>query len=355
MDGRAILTAVKVMVTGGTGMAGSHTVRALAAAGHGVRLLVRERGKVRRVFDPHGVAIPEADIVEGDMADESAVAEALRGCDAVFHAAALVDMRRAMARRVLETNARGVELVLGSAVRRGLPSIVYVSSLTVFFRPGAAPLTLDMPIAWGQTAYARSKAAAERAVRRMQEAGAPIRVTYPSAICGPDDPGPGVVTRAVCSWLDICVLTPGGFQVVDARDLAVLHRILLEQPSGAGRYAAAGEMLRWPEIYALMEQLTGRTLRHIRIPGALFRALGSLGDVAKRIRDFNYPLTRDAMEFVTRWPGADASRTLAELAPLGLRFRPAAETYTDTLRWLAEAGHLPPAKIGRLADANSAR
>ena len=45
---------MKVLVTGGTGFTGSHTVRALVAAGHKVRLLVRDPAKVRTVFEADG-------------------------------------------------------------------------------------------------------------------------------------------------------------------------------------------------------------------------------------------------------------------------------------------------------------
>jgi nucleoside-diphosphate-sugar epimerase len=125
---------VKVLVTGGTGFTGSHTVRALVDAGHEVGLPVRDADKVRSVFEPQGF-VP-SDLVVSDMTDQDAVDGALVGCDAVIHTAAVVDLRRAMARRVEETNARGVELVVGGAARRGLPSIIYVSSLGVFFVPG---------------------------------------------------------------------------------------------------------------------------------------------------------------------------------------------------------------------------
>jgi nucleoside-diphosphate-sugar epimerase len=337
---------VKVLVTGGTGFTGSHTVRALVAADHEVRLLVRDPAKVRNVFEAYGV-IPK-DFVVGDMTDEATVDDALAGCDGVVHAAALVDLRRVAARLVEEKNTRGVELVVGGAVRRGLPSIIYVSSLGAFFTPGGPPLSPDLPVAPGTTAYARSKAQAERYVRRLQEQGAPIRISYPAGIVGPIDPTMSAANAGLRSMVrDIGLITSSGFQVVDVRDLATLHLKLLELPAGMHRYAAAGEMLAWSDLYHLLDNLIGRRVRRVRVPGGLLRAAGSAGDVVKRFYDFDFPLTRDAMEFTTRWPGADADRTTREL---GHHFRDVAETYRDTLIWMYRAGHLSAEHVGRLAN-----
>jgi dihydroflavonol-4-reductase len=337
---------VKVLVTGATGFTGSHTVRALVAADHEVRLLVRDPAKVRTVFESDAF-IPE-DVVVGDMTDVSAVDDALAGCDGVVHAAALVDLRRAAASRVEDTNACGVELVVGGAVRRGLPSIVYVSSLGAFFVPGGPPLSPELPIAPGTTAYARSKAQAEHYVRGLQEQGAPIRISYPAGIVGPDDPTMSAGNNGLRSMVrDIGLITSSGIQVVDVRDVAMLHRQLLELPAGPHRYAAAGEMLSWSDCFLLLDSLIGRHIRRIRVPGGLLRAAGSAGDMVKRFYDFDFPLTRDTMEFTTQWPGADAERTTREL---GLHFRDVAETYRDTLIWMYRAGHLAAEHVGRLAD-----
>ncbi|HEX3546897.1 MAG TPA: NAD-dependent epimerase/dehydratase family protein [Mycobacterium sp.] len=337
---------MKVLVTGGTGFTGSHTVCALVAAGHEVRLLVRDADKVRRVFEPHGF-VP-ADLVVGDMTDAVAVREAIVGCDGVVHTAALVDLRRAAARLVEDTNARGVELVVGGAAHRGLASIVHVSSLGVFFVPGGPPLTPQLPVAPGTTAYARSKAHAEVYVRRLQDDGAPISICYPAAIVGPDDPGLSVPNIGLLSFMrDLWLITSGGIQVADVRDVAALHVTLLELPAGAHRYAAAAEMLSWDELYQLCVRLTGLNMRRIRVPGALLRAAGSVGDVVKRFHDFDFPLTRDTMEFTTRWPGADAERTTREL---GLVFRDVEATYRDTLTWMYNAGHLTATQVGKLAE-----
>jgi dihydroflavonol-4-reductase len=337
---------VKVLVTGGTGFTGSHTVHALVASGHEVRLLVRDPAKVRGAFEPYDF-VPD-DVVVGDMTDAAAVDDALAGCDGVVHVAALVDLRRASARLVEDTNARGVELVIGGAVRRGLPSIVYVSSLGIFFEPGGPPLVPELPITFGTTAYGRSKARAERYVRRLQDDGAPIRISYPSAISGPNDPTMSATNQGLRAAVrDLGLVTSGCVQVVDVRDLATLHRQLLELPAGPHRYAAAGEMFTWPGYFALLDSLTGRRIRRVRIPGGLLRVAGSAGDVVKRFYDFDFPLTRDMMEFMTRWPGADAERTTREL---GLHFRAAADTYRDTLMWLYRTGQLGAEHVGKLAD-----
>ncbi|MFK7895466.1 MAG: NAD-dependent epimerase/dehydratase family protein [Myxococcota bacterium] len=339
---------MRVMMTGGTGFTGSHTVRAYLAAGHRVRLLVRDPSKVRRVFDPLDIAIPEQDIIAGDITDAASVEEAMQGCDAVYHGAALVDMRRAMAERVLSTNRRGVELVVGGAAKRGLPSIVYVSSSSVFFTPGCGPLHLDMPIAPGSTAYAQSKGEAEHEVRRMQGEGASIRTSYPSGIIGPDDPGLSDANQALYTFFkQTGVNTSSGFQIVDVRDLAALHLRMLELPEGAHRYMAAGPMLSWPETYRTIDRTTGKRLWRFPVPGPLFRALGSVGDLIKQVYDFSFPLTRDAMEYATQWPGCSAEETTRAL---GVEFRGAEETYRDTVRWLYDAGHLKARHVGRLAE-----
>ena len=343
---------MRVMVTGGTGFTGSHTVRRFLEQGHRVRLLVRDADKVRRVFDPLGIGFPREDVIVGDILDAVAVEHAMEGCDAVFHSAALVDMRRSMARRVLETNRRGVDLVVGGACRRGLPAIVYVSSISVFFEPrrGRAgdPLHLDLPVAPGTSAYARSKAEAEHEIQRLQQGGAPIRASYPTGIVGPDDPGLSDANHALYTFFKQSgVNTSSGFQIVDVRDLAELHTKLLELPGGAHRYVAAGPMLSWPETYRLLDEITGTRLWRFPIPGSLFRALGRLGDAVKHVYDFNFPLTRDAMEFATLWPGCDAERTTREL---GVGFRSARETYVDTVRWLYQAGHLEARHVGQLAE-----
>lgn len=279
---------MKVLVTGATGLVGSHSTRALCAAGHRVRLLARDPDKVKRTFEPHGLALD--DVVQGDVTDGSAVSEALGDCDAVLHAAGLVDLRKSRAKEVFATNVGGMREVVGRAHQAGIERIVYVSSTSVFFQAGGPPLAPDLPIPDGRSPYSRSKANAERFVRELQEAGAPIHTTYPTAVLGPDDPGLSEGNHTIYTFLrELFMITSSGFQLVDVRDLAALHVALLERGAGPGRWVATTPMQSWAGLGAALERLTERRLRTVRIPGAALRALGHVGDLAKRVVDFSFP------------------------------------------------------------------
>jgi hypothetical protein len=116
---------------------------------------------------------------------------------------------------------------------------------------------------------------------------------------------------------------------------------------GARRFVLGGHYLTWPELADLCDALTGVRCRRITLPGRLVTTLGTLLDVARHVREFGYPLTRDAAEFMlTLVPSDDGPA----LDALGLTLRPVEESVADTLRRLVAAGHLPPARAGRLVS-----
>jgi nucleoside-diphosphate-sugar epimerase len=337
---------VRILVTGGTGFVGSHTARALARAGYALRLLVRDPAKAQRVLGAHGVDVSDCRV--GDVTDPDAVARALDGCEGVVHAAAVVAFEHGREAEVLDTNARAAELVLGGARQRGLQSIVYVSSLSVLFDPNGPRIAPDAPLATAGDAYVRSKTEAERFARSLQAEGAPLYTTYPPAVVGPDDPGLSVGNLAIRSLLRYGVaLTSNGFQLVDVRDLAALHVALLVRDAAPGRYLAAGHFFRWRELADCIDALTGQRVRRVRIPGPALRLLGRLADAIRRVRTFDLPVTREAMEMATQWPGSEDSPAVDAL---GVRFRDARETLGDTLRWLWRANQLERRHLGRLAE-----
>lgn len=336
---------MRVLVTGATGFVGSHTAVALLDAGYELRCLVRDRAKLERVFAAHGLSAPES--MRGDIGDAGCVKEALRGCDAVVHAAAVVAMQARRAQEILETNARGVENVVGGAVEAGLRSVVYVSSIGAMFVPQGPRLTEDSPVQPAVRPYARSKAEAELYIRRLQEEGAPVRSSYPTAVLGPLDPGLSESNHALRTFArDVVLLTSGIFAEVDVRDVARIHVALVEKDDVPSRVIANGANLSWLGIADAVDAATGVQVRRVRAAGPLVRFGGRVGDVIKHVWDFDFPLTKEGMAFATQFQGTDSPRAEERL---GICYREPVETFGDSLAWMHRAGHIDARFVGRLA------
>ena len=337
---------MRVLVTGGTGFLGSHTVVALVRAGHDVRLLARRPERAASVLQPHGIEV--TDVVKGDVTDEASVAAAVDGCDAVVHAAAVVAMDASGADAMIDTNVRGTRTVLDAALAVGADPVVYISSVAALFPTTDRVLTADSPLAVPRTAYGQSKVTVERDIRQRQAAGAPIVTFYPGGILGPHDPNLGENMRGAALFLTAMLpMTSGGYNVVDVRDLAAAIVAALRPGSGPHRYFAGAHFLTWPDLADTVSEVTGRRVRRAPVPGAALRAGGRVGDLVKRVVHFEFPMTHEAMQAVTAMVPTDTTATEAEL---GVRFRQPAETFRDTYRWLYEQGHLDakyvPALVG---------
>lgn len=149
---------MRILVTGGAGFIGSHTVRALLDLGHDVVVLDNlTTGKMENL--PQSMKL---DIILGDIADESAVEAALQGCEAFVHLAAIasVDLSVQEPLRTHRTNLFGSIQLFECAARMGVRRALYASSAAIY---GPA---LDLPLSEASrpqplTPYAIDKLAGE--------------------------------------------------------------------------------------------------------------------------------------------------------------------------------------------------
>ncbi len=333
---------MRVFVTGGTGFIGSHTCNALLKAGHSVKLFVRNKKKAKDLF---GSKVRS--IAVGDIASASDVRKAMRGCDAVIHMAAMVSTSKDDAELVYETNLSAAENVLGQAVDLGCKKIIHVSSVTALYDPKAKVLNHKSPPGSAQNAYGRSKVDCEKYARRLQEEGAPLHITYPASVIGPDDPGltephAGLIANLFGLGLDM----PSGNQYVDVRDVARAHTALLTKRLKPGRYMLGGHYVSWKDLYATLERLTGRDLLMLPIPGAAMRMLGRTLDALKPLVDSKTPITYEAMVYATKWIKMDNKQTEKDLK---LRFRPFEESLVESIRWLERENYITRDHAGNLS------
>jgi len=336
---------MRVLVTGGTGFVGSHTVAALVKQGHWVRLLARSYDRIAPALAPHGVEA--SDVIIGDVTDEGAVEQAMAGCEAVIHAANVFSFDPRHDEMMSTVNEKGTELVLAEASRIGLDPIVHVSTLAVFL-PSDRPLTRDSEVGNPAPAYSKSKAVAERVARGFQADGVPVVITYPGAVWGPYDPYLGESTRLARNVLrgKFRLVNDGPLPMCDVRDVAAVHAAVLQPGRGPRRYVVAGHS---PGFRALMDRLgalTGRNLWSIPVPASMALATGGAADWARSRFGADLALSYEAPWVLAHSNTADSTATIDEL---GNEFTPLDQTLTDTVKWLHETGHITTRQAGTLA------
>src|SRR4051812_1576110 len=174
------------LVTGGTGLLGSHIAERLSARGTPVRALVRA-GSESSFLESLGV-----EIVRGDLTDPSACAEAVRGVRTIYHAAAKVGdwgSWREFQVGCLDPTQNLAE----AAVEAGVQRFLHISSTSAYGHPeeGGPPIDETAPMGqnlWIWDGYTRSKVESEQALWRLVATrGLRLTVIRPSWLYGERD------------------------------------------------------------------------------------------------------------------------------------------------------------------------
>jgi len=168
-----------MLVTGATGLLGSHVVDLLVEQGARPRVLIHP--DEARIFTRNDV-----DVHVGDVRDAAAVAMAVDGVECVLHCAARTGPWGVYDEYVA-TNVRALETIVRSATTAGVQRLVHVSSITVHGNDvhGAADET--SPFRAERNPYSRTKIAGERLLDRLAPEELGVTIVRPGWIYGPRD------------------------------------------------------------------------------------------------------------------------------------------------------------------------
>jgi dihydroflavonol-4-reductase len=172
--------ALKVLVTGATGLAGANICRQLVERGDAVRALARPSA------DSGPLNALGVEIAPGDVTDADDVRRAAAGCDAAIHCAALLGGASQNLADFEAVNTRGTKHVLDAAEAEGLGRVVAVSTGTFFDTSGGLERE-DAPVSKEPSSdpYTITKMAAFLDVMARAERGMDVVSTHPGAIFGP--------------------------------------------------------------------------------------------------------------------------------------------------------------------------
>lgn len=190
-----------VLVTGADGFIGSHLTEALVRQGHQVRAFVYYNSFNSWGWLDHAAADVKGalDVFAGDIRDPHGVREAMKGCDAVLHLAALIAIPYSYHSpdTYLETNARGTLNLLQAAREHRVRRFVHTSTSEVYGTARFVPITEEHPLQ-GQSPYSATKIAADQLALSFHASfGLPVVIARPFNTYGPRQSARAVIPTII--------------------------------------------------------------------------------------------------------------------------------------------------------------
>jgi len=322
-------------------------VRRLILSGHHVRALVRQ-GSPRELLRRYPV-----EEVVGDVLEKGSLDAAMRGCDVVFHAAAVYSRWNPDENAIVRPTVEGSRNVLHAAFASRVERVVFVSTI------GTVGFTTDPKRPLDETAlnthsrmpYLRAKIEAERYARDyLSRTGLPVVFVLPGFVFGAYFTR---VTPSVQLVLDYLLRGAGvyfemGINVVDAEDVAQGAIAAAVRGLPGERYLLGGENMTFRQFYSVLSKMTGLPGPRFRVPNWALSPLAFASEAWARTTGNTPLLSRDMVhDFRGRYAFISSEKARRELGYLPLD---AEETLRRTVEWLLHLGLVPERRRQRMTQ-----
>jgi dihydroflavonol-4-reductase len=327
---------MKTLVTGGSGYIGSAVVRELLDDGAKVKVLARETGDLRNL---EGL---DVDMVYGDITDFHSIKNALRGCDRVFHLAAIYAIWLPNPKMMYWVNVQGTKNVLEACLQKKIKKVVYTSSVAALGAHGKdrpADESAAFNLWHTKDNYYLSKFRAEQVALDYNRRGLPVVIVNPTNPCGPHDIAPtpngqliiNIIKGKLPGYVD------GGINVSDIGDTAKGHVLAMEHGKPGEKYVLGNTNVSVKEYFDLIAQIGGGKSPSIRIPKSVAILSGylyqGLAEITRRPPVTTAAWVRVGSEY-SFW---DSSKAVNEL---GILQTPIRESIKNAIDWFNENGYL---------------
>ncbi len=264
-----------ILVTGATGLVGSHLVYELVKNGWRVRAIRRPESDlqlIRAVFRIYSEEQEELfsriEWIEGDIMDIYSLENAMEDVEYVYHCAAIVSFHPKDHKKMLKVNVEGTANVVNAAISKGVRKLCHISSIAALGRPENMDMVIDENLVWkasrNNSMYAISKYGSEREVWRGTVEGLDAVVVNPSIILGVAGPVKGSSRLFTTVWKGLKFYPPGINGFVDVRDVVKAMIDLMESDIKNERFILNSENLKYKRLFELIAEGLGKKAPFIR-------------------------------------------------------------------------------------------
>lgn len=235
----------KILVTGATGLVGSHLLQQLLKQNKAVKALYRSE-------IPAIANAEKTEWIKGDILDMQTLEEALQGIENVYHCAAIVSFNPKRKAELYKTNVEGTANVVNACIASNVKKLLHVSSVAALGRV-KDNATINENMHWTEdtdnSAYGRSKYLSEIEVWRGIGEGLQAVIVNPSIILGAGDWNKGSSEIFKTAHNEFPWYTEGVTGFINVDDVVKAMMLLMESNITAERFILSAENLTYKDLF----------------------------------------------------------------------------------------------------------
>ncbi|OQB65756.1 MAG: dTDP-glucose 4,6-dehydratase [Bacteroidetes bacterium ADurb.Bin141] len=192
-----------VLVTGAAGFIGSHLTERCVESGYKVKAFVRYNSKGNYGWLESSPYKNDIEFITGDIRDYDSVYNAVKGCDTVFHLAALIGIPYSYVSPMayIKTNVEGTYNIVQSCREQGTENILVTSTSETYGTAQYVPIDEKHPLV-GQSPYSASKIGADQmALSYYLSFNSPVKIVRPFNTYGPRQSARAVIPTIITQLL----------------------------------------------------------------------------------------------------------------------------------------------------------
>lgn len=268
-----------ILVTGGTGLVGSHLLYFLLKENSQVRAIHRKHSDLVAVKHVFALYTSEVDSlfkkiewVEADITDVPALTVAFKNITKVYHCAAFVNFNPSKYKVLKKANVEGTANIVNICLEANIQKICYVSSVATFGKTLNNEL-ISEETQWNQeennSVYAITKFGAEMEVWRGTQEGLDAVIVNPGVILGTSPDGGGSEVIITLGSSGIPFYPSGGMGVVDVQDVVKAMILLMDSSTKNEQFILVGKNVTYKELLSKLAPLFGKKPPSKKLPKTL--------------------------------------------------------------------------------------